>query len=78
MIPAQIDIEQIVADLRAWGWLDYKIEVACGLGAGYIAQVRCGNIRNPAYSKAARLFNFWEDQQQLLHLQTRLTSATSA
>ena len=78
MIPAQVDVLQIVADLNAWGWRDYKIEVACGLGGGYIAQVRCGNIREPAYGKAARLFNFWEEQSRLGGgLQTRIVSATT-
>ena len=75
MIPAQIDTMQIVADLNAWGWRDYKIEIACGLGSGYIAQVRCENIREPAYGKAARLFNFWESQRDL---QTRLIDETTA
>ena len=62
MIPPQIDVLAIVDDLREWGWLNYKIEVAAGLGHGYIAQVRCGNIREPAYGKAARLYNFWCQQ----------------
>lgn len=60
-----IDVLQIVADLKSWGWLDSKIETVCGLGQGYIAQVRCGNIKEPAYSKAARLYNFWETEQAL-------------
>ena len=63
MIPVKIDVAQIVAELNAWGWLDFKIETCCGLGRGYISQVRCGNIKNPEYGKAARLFNFWEEQQ---------------
>lgn len=74
MIPAQIDVLQIVADLKAWGWLDSKIEVACGLGQGYIAQVRGGFIKEPAYGKAARLYNFWEDEQRL---QTRAAAETT-
>ena len=64
MIPPQIDVLQIVDDLREWGWLNYKIEIAAGLGHGYIAQVRCGNIKEPAYGKAARLYNFWHQQRQ--------------
>ena len=80
MIPAQIDVMQIVADLNEWGWRDYKIEVACGLGSGYISQVRCGNIREPAYGKAARLFNFWEEEadSQSALLQTRTISVTTS
>lgn len=81
MIPVQIDIAQIVADLNGWGWRDYKIEICCGLGSGYIAQVRCGNIRSPAYDKAARLFNFWEEEHAAQvsrgTLQTRVSEVTS-
>jgi len=81
VIPAQVDILQIVADLREWGWLDAKIEIRCGLGSGYVAQVRAGNIREPAYGKAARLFNFWEEAHALhvkhQDLQTRPRSVTT-
>lgn len=73
-IPAQIDILQIIADLKEWGWVDYKIEVVAGLGQGYIAQVRAGNIREPAYGKAARLYNFWTAEH---HLQTRAQCVTT-
>lgn len=65
MIPAQIDILNIVQDLRALGWTDYKVEIAAGLTQGYIAQCRGGNIRQPAYDKAARLYNFWVQQTQV-------------
>jgi hypothetical protein len=75
MIPAQVDVMAIIADLRAWGWLDYKIEIAAGLGAGYIAQVRAGNIKEPAYGKAARLHNFWVSQGE--HLQVRAMFSTA-
>ncbi len=75
MIPVMIDCETIIADLKADGWLDAKIEIACGLGQGYIAQLRAGHIREPAYTKAARLYNFWLDRQQ--HLQTRIMSVTT-
>ena len=63
MIPIQIDVAAIVQDLNTWGWLDYKIEVHCGLGSGYISQVRRGAIKEPAYGKAARLYNFWSSEQ---------------
>lgn len=59
MIP-MCDVLQLVKDLNTWGWRDYKIEVCCGLGSGYISQVRCGNIKNPSHDKVVRLFNFWE------------------
>ena len=76
MIPPNIDLAQVVADLNAWGWRDYKIEIRCGLGKGYIAQVRCGNIKSPAYDKGARLFNFWFEENEA-HLQTHLSLVTS-
>ena len=75
MIPVQIDVLSLVADLNGWGWRDYKIEISCGLGSGYVAQVRCGNVKEPAYGKAARLFNFWEEQRNEVScgtLQTRV------
>ena len=65
MIPSQIDMLAIIADLRSIGWPDYKIEVIVGLGKGYIAQCRCGNIKSPAYDKAARLYNFWVQETQV-------------
>ena len=77
MIPAMIDVMQVVCDLNAWGWRDSKIEVACGLGQGYIAQIRCGNIKEPGYSKAARLYNFWICEQPA-SLQTREASSAAA
>ena len=65
MIPAQIDMLAIIADLRTLGWPDYKIEIVTGLGRGYIAQCRFGNIKCPAYDKAARLYNFWVQETQV-------------
>jgi len=78
VIPPMIDVLQIVADLNAWGWRDSKIEIACGLGQGYVAQVRCGNIREPAYSKAARLHNFWEAESEVQALQNRVSAGAMA
>lgn len=84
MIPIKIDTEAILTDLGSWGWRDYKIEIACGFSKGYIAQVRCGNVRVLAYERAARLFNFWEAERELQAaqvpcgtLQTHLSSATT-
>ena len=73
MIPAQIDHQAIISDLKGWGWCDFKIEMACGFSSGYIAQLKCGNIQEMGYQKAARLFNFWETQQGMQPLQTRQT-----
>lgn len=62
MIPAEIDAIAILADLKRLGWIDYKIEIACGFSKGYIAQVRHGNVEAMAYQRGARLYNFWFDQ----------------
>lgn len=63
-MPAAVDVAQVVKDLNCWGWRDYKIEIKCGLGAGYVAQIRCGNIKKPEYGKAARLYIFWYEEAQ--------------
>lgn len=65
MIPPAIDHVAILDDLRAWGWCNYKVEIACGFTRGYVAQLRCGNIAEMSYNRAARLFNFWEEEQEL-------------
>ena len=61
-IPVEIDVQQILADLAAAGWVDYKIEVKCGLSQGYIYQVREGKIKKLSYQNAARLYNFWLEE----------------
>lgn len=81
MIPVEIDAMQLIVDLNAWGWKDFKIETVCGFTRGYVAQIRCGNVRMLAYQRAARLFNFWEDESarhvSRSTLQTRLLSVTT-
>ena len=64
-IPASLDIQQMLADLHANGWKDYKIEMACGFSVGYDAQLRCGNIQQITYQRGARLYNFWLDYGRL-------------
>lgn len=61
MIPL-IDHIQIVKELNAWGWRDFKIDTVCGFTNGYVAQVKCGNIKVMAHERAARLYNFWEQE----------------
>ena len=65
MIPVEIDALQLIADLNEWGWKDFKIETVCGFTRGYVAQIRCGNVKMLAYQRAARLFNFWEEEQAI-------------
>ena len=65
MIPVEIDALQLIADLNEWGWKDFKIETVCGFTRGYVAQIRCGNVKMLAYQRAARLFNFWEEEQSI-------------
>lgn len=88
MIPL-IDAEQCIADLSGWGWIDYKIEVACGLSSGYISQIRCGKVRSSemGQGRAKRLYNFWESEAHARGIeipaygspivQTRVASETS-
>jgi len=59
MIPANIDHVAIVQDLNRWGYRDYKIELICGFSVGYVSQLKCGNVRQMVYQRAARLYNFW-------------------
>ncbi len=61
MIPL-IDHVGIIADLNRWGWRDFKIDTVCGFSAGYVAQVKCGNVRSMAHERAMRLYNFWEGE----------------
>lgn len=69
-IPAGIDHLEIIRELESWGWKGTKIECACGFSNGYVSQLKCGNITEMGYNKAARLFNLWESEKDL---QTRTT-----
>lgn len=60
MISETIDPVAMFDTLNAWGWKDYVIEEGCRFSKGYIAQVRCGNIREMGHPKFIRLFNFYE------------------
>lgn len=62
MIPANVDHVSILADLNGWGIRDYKIEAICGFSIGYVAQLKCGNVKQMSYQRAARLYNFWFDE----------------
>lgn len=64
MIPL-IDHVQIIKDLNAWGWRDFKIDTVCGFSAGYVAQIKCGNVRSMAHERAMRLYNFWEQEAMM-------------
>lgn len=61
-LPANVDHAGILSDLARWGWRDFKIETACGFSRGYIAQLKCGNVQQMSYQRAARLHNLWEDE----------------
>ncbi len=62
MIPPNIDYEAMLRSLNEWGVRDYKIESICALSEGYVAQLKCGNIGQMTYQRAARLYNFWCEQ----------------
>lgn len=61
MIPL-IDHLAIIHDLNRWGWRDFKIETVCGFSSGYVAQIKCGNVKAMAHERAVRLYNFWESE----------------
>lgn len=61
MIPI-VDHISIVADLNAWGWRDYKIDLVCGFAGGYVAQIKGGHVKSMSQDRAARLYNFWEQE----------------
>jgi hypothetical protein len=65
MIPANIDHVGIIKNLNSWGIKDYKIEQILGYAHGYVAQLKCGNIEQMTYQRAARLYNFWEEEKAL-------------
>lgn len=64
-IPAKLDVLQILEDLNASGIRDYKIEMICGCGEGYVSHLKAGRILSLRYETAARLFNLWRDELQL-------------
>lgn len=65
MIPANIDHVHIVGELNAWGIQDYKIEAICGFSIGYVNHLKTGGVRQMAYQRAARLYNFWFEEKGL-------------
>lgn len=74
-LPAKLDIEQILVDFRRAGWLDQKIETACSLSNGYVAQLRTGRIERMSFEYGARLYNLWLDEQP--HLSALTLAATT-
>ena len=63
MIPANVDHVAIIGDLNAWGIADYKIEAICGFSIGYVNHLKTGGVRQMAYQRAARLYNFWFEER---------------
>ena len=63
MIPAYFDGKATLTELNALGLKDYKIELITGIRAGYISQVKCGNIKNPRYDICAKLYNLLEAER---------------
>ena len=76
MIPANIDHVAIVADLNQWGIGDYKIEMICGFSVGYVNHLKTGGVRQMAYQRAARLYNFWFEERVSRMLQAPSTTMT--
>lgn len=76
MIPLEIDIIAILADLKTWGWKDLKIESACGFSRGYIDKMREGPRPHRPYQHAARLYNFWCEEKVSAERQTKALAST--
>lgn len=82
MIPAEIDVQQIIDDLHAWGWRNSKIEIACGLSNGYIYKLTMGTRPMRPYQHCARLYNFWHDEleaqkrRELAERRTQVSATT--
>lgn len=78
-IPANIDHVRVLADLNAWGYRDYRIEAICGFSVGYVSQLKCGNVKQMTYQRAARLWNFWcEEHDSRGTLQTHSVAVSSS
>ena len=60
-VPAHLDIRAILGDLNRVGYIDYKIETACGFSQGYVNQLKRGHISRISYEYGARLHNLWVD-----------------
>lgn len=58
-IPPMLDFDMILGDLKSCGWSDQKLEIACGLGNGYVSLIRKGKIEKISLLYAARLHNLW-------------------
>lgn len=77
MIPANLDYVSMIEDLNGFGWTDYRLDAILGYSAGYCAQVRCRNIKDPTYPKASRLYNFWFAERVARHMPVPPDSARS-
>jgi len=64
MIPEYFDPIAVLNELNRLGWKDYVIERECGLTEHYVGQVRCGNVRVPSYSYAAKMLNLLERERE--------------
>lgn len=58
MLPESINLLDLISQLNAVGWRDYKIEDLCGLPKGYINDLRRKKVMNPRYQVVARIYNF--------------------
>lgn len=77
MIPANVDHVEIIRDLNAWGIVDFKIEMICGLSRGYVSQLKNDPDIRMTYQLAARLYNFWHSEQELRKSEHAQTAAAT-
>lgn len=74
MIPANIDYLSIIGELNAFGIVDSKIELICGLAQGRVRHLKNAHCQDMTYQNAARLYNFWaaERHERGLEVLTRM------
>ena len=77
VILPKVDPLQVISQLHSMGWKDYKIEAATGLTSGYIAQLRCGNIKKPGYEYVRLIVNLYVEQRQTFHVKTCAQEVTA-
>jgi hypothetical protein len=60
-----VDVLSVLEDLNACGWLDYKIELACGFSRGFVAQLRRrGGVARLFHDNAVRLHGLWDSEME--------------
>ena len=64
MIPEEVCWIGVLNELNRLGLIDGKIESICDLTKGYVAQIRCGNVKRLGYDKGAKLINLLDEEMK--------------